>query len=742
MELTGSTPSQVIRERFGVADNELLRESEKRRRYLQTYARLLTTARPTVQFSGELRTAVTDDAGDPEITVTTRAFDQPATELRRPVFDLAIQEALVIHEIGHLRYTDTDGFRELLATVDPDRQRSFARLWNTLEDGAVERQLRHRYAVATELDVLNANLLHAEPRDQTRRLDLFEAVLCAVADTAIYDSGRLQRLRGDDRTLRMTSLWASERFEELLAPLRETVRAVLTEPDPAARNERIWSFWRTFRGVVDESASSPGGSELGRLLDADGVVRLGDRPREAETRPSDDGASVTVDGRAVFGKPDDTAGDFGRNARSASDLGRQAVARSVTRQVRAVAGGSVGTEAADDQADAPDDRTDAVGASRTGTAGEGQADAADSGHTDAVGGSRTDAADEDRIDSDSSGDETPVSYPGVGHPGRPAPADETGGSADPDEAEGESREETAAATGDRETRSADAWTTAVEEAYAEELASEATELDGAAAKLAALDEYVRALDTAGLDTAIRVATGDGGDGRREIQPNATRLARRLERRLQRRRRDTEHTRRRRGSFDRSRLVAAVRGQSDVFTRTEEGDDRAYTCVLLLDRSASMEGGAVTVAETGTLTLATALESVGVSVAILDVYESTVRLVKTVAEATETAHARVATGETGGGTPLATALSVVRARFDGADAPFAIVVTDGRPDDTAAYTATLDAVTFPVLGVYLANETDSTRPVETDRPYFHQLAVVEEWSSLDRRLRGLTERVLF
>ena len=712
MELTASTTPQAICERFGVADDERLRESEKRRRYLQTYARLLTTARPTVQFSGELRTAVTDDADDPEITVTTRAFDQPATELRRPVFDLAIQEALVIHEIGHLQYSDTDGFRELLARVDSDHRRSFARLWNTLEDGAVERQLRHRYAVATELDLLNANLLHTGSRDRTRRLDLFEAVLCAIADTAIYDSGRLRRLRGDDRALRMASLRAENTFEKLLSPLRETVRTVLTEPDPGARNDRIWSFWTTFRTTVDESGSSPEGSELGRLLDADGVVRIDDRPRETESRPPADERDTvgSGDGRAVFGKPDDTTGGSGRTARSASDLGRETVARSVSRQVRTVAGdGRVGTATADD---------------RTATTSDEQ----------------TDTADGDRVGPEPSGDE-PASYPGVGQPGRTTPTDEPGPRGD--ERRGDRRRaETATGESDREPDSTESWTAAVEAAYAEELAAEATELDGAAAKLAALDDYVRALDTADLDTSIRVATGEGGDGRREIQPNATRLARRLERRLRRRRRDTEHTRRRRGEFDRSRLVAAVRGQSDVFTRTEEGEERAYTCVILLDRSASMDGGAVTAAETGTLTLATALESVGVSVAILDVYESTVRLLKTVAEPTEAAHARVATGETGGGTPLATALSVVRARFDGADAPFAIVVTDGRPDDTAAYTATLDAVTFPVLGVYLASNGSPARPVETDRAYFHQLAVVEEWSSLDRRLRGLTERVLF
>lgn len=749
MELTASTPRQAIREQFGVGDDELLRESEKRRRYLQTYARLLTTVQPTVRFSETVQTAVTDYEDGPEITLTTRAFEQPATELRRPVFDLAIQEALVIHEIGHLRYTDVGGFHDLLENVDPDYRRVFARVWNTFEDGAVERQLRHRYAVATELDVLNANVLRTESRDRTRRLGLFDAVLCAITDTAIYDSGRLRRLRdGDDETLRMVSLWDQRTFERVLPTLRETVRAVLTEPDSGARNDRIWSFWRALRATVDERTPPSDEGELADLIDAEGVVRVGSRPQETEPQVAGGrqrrAASGVVDdpadnSRAVPGKPDDTAAEFGRDTRSASDLDRATVARSVTRQVEAVVGGrddNGDTETVGDDATAgtetADDDTTAVGDDSV----PGRRD-----HTDPEGTDDTGTTAERRADTESSDGGTQVPYPGIGRPGRSGSADGTGHE-DDGGAEHENSEGADASTDDREPRSVEQWTTAVEEAYAEELAAEATELDGAAARLAALDEYVHALDTASLDIPVRVATADGTDEQRQIQSNAARLARRLRRRLQQRRRDTEHTRRHRGSFDRSRLVAAVRGQSNVFTRTEEGEDRQYTCAVVLDRSASMDGGAVTAAERGALTLATALESVGVSVAILDVYESTVRLVKTVAESTDAAHARVATGQTGGGTPLASALSVVRARFDEAVNPFAIVVTDGRPDDTSAYTTTLDAVTFPVLGVYLTAESDPARPVETDRPYFHQLAVVEEWDSLDRRLRQLTEQVLF
>jgi hypothetical protein len=63
MQLTGSTSLQAIQERLGTGDAETLRESEKRRRYLQTYARLLTTDRPIINFSPELHTATTEYDG-------------------------------------------------------------------------------------------------------------------------------------------------------------------------------------------------------------------------------------------------------------------------------------------------------------------------------------------------------------------------------------------------------------------------------------------------------------------------------------------------------------------------------------------------------------------------------------------------------------------------------------------------------------------------------------------------------
>lgn len=736
VRLTASTSSQTVRERLGTGDAETLRESEKRRRYLQKYVRLLTPIRPTVRFAPELRTAVTGFSADqPDITVTTREFDQPVTDLRRRVFDLAVQEALVVHEIGHIRYTDIDGFHDLLADTDADRRRLFARVWNTLEDGAIERQLRHRYAVATELDILNANLFGTDtlgretPDGGGRRFSFFHAVICGLADMAVYDSGRFQRLRAPDVTgLQMASLRDRRALEEFIPVMREAVQEVLSEPDSAARNERIWRFWTALGETLDETTvSGAGASELARLIDADGTVRTGSRQTAGSAPRATDASILPEDGAGspLPGKPDDTTGEFGQTTHAATDLSRESVVREVTRQVTTAAGSTESTETTDslledtgESADsAPKNRDAAVGASRD--------------TDDPTPGTEPSQSNRSRAGS-------------VGHPAD-AGSDEQGLSTSHP---GAGRLPGEAGVG-REGPDAGSNAAAIREQYAEELAAEAKELDRGTTRLAALDEYIDALQAADTDDASLQVVTEDHDTRAEsarwqgVLQDATRLARRFRTRLQEQQRDIERSHRRRGAFDRSRLVAAARGQSTVFTQTEEGDDKQYSCVVIVDRSGSMDNGAVTAAETGALTTAVALEAVGVSVTIIDLYDSEVRLIKTHAEETREARNRVLTTQASGGTPLADALSLVRARFQDTDNPFVIVVTDGQPDDSERYTAALDAAICPILGVYLtAPDRPDRRPVESDRSYFHRLAVVEDWSSLDRRLQQLAGRVLF
>ena len=744
--------TQSIRERFGVGDAETLRESEKRRHYLQTYARLLTPARPSVRFSEDLRTATTDYSGDtPTITVTTRAFDQPATGFRRRVFDLAVQEALVVHELGHLRYTDSDGFHDLLTQADPERVRLFSRVWNTLEDGAIERQLRHRYAVAPELEVLNANLFqngtvgHGVGGSKTRRFSLFHAVICGLADMAIYDSGRFRRLRTDDTTPLMASARDQRVLEEFVPTMRETVEATLTEPDPTTRNGHIWSFWQALVEKLNASnVSGAGASELARLLDTDGTVRTGQSGLSASRRTTD--AAILPEegaGSPSPGKPDDTASEFGVDTQLAHDLARDAVTDELDRQFRSVLGDGYNPETntsarTDDESDAHD-QTEPRGGTDDALPAAGRDGLMQADHDGSAADALLDAQ----------------SHPGAGHLSGGQEDDratgiggETGFASGPVENGTATMPGELSGTGKTES-SGDSIEDALRRRYTEELAAEASELDAADARLDELETYIHALDATEIeDATLRIVTGTAASGDiterwSNIRRGAKRLAERFRSHLQEQRRDVERSRQRRGSLDRSRLVDASRGHPDVFTQTEDGSDRHYTCIVVLDRSGSMDDGAVRAAERGAMTVAVALETIGVDVTMFDLHDSAVRLVQTTAEAARETRGRVLTERTGGGTPLTQALAIARTRFNDAMNPFILVVTDGQPDDEVAYTAQLDASTMPVLGVYLKNpDRPEGRTVATDRSYFHQLAVVEDWSTLDRRLQGLAGRVLF
>jgi von Willebrand factor type A domain. len=232
----------------------------------------------------------------------------------------------------------------------------------------------------------------------------------------------------------------------------------------------------------------------------------------------------------------------------------------------------------------------------------------------------------------------------------------------------------------------------IREQYAAELAAESEALDEGATRLDALEGYIDALGVADTDAGLRVVTDapdtPGPESGRwaRASRDATRLARRFQSRLQEQRRDSQRSHCRRGTFDRSRLLSAARGQLTVFQQHEEGGDKRYSCIVVLDRSGSMDNGAVRAAERGALTAGVALDTVGVSVTMLDLHDSEVRLIKTQGENPREARDRVLTEQASGGTPLADALSLVRARFRDTENPFVIVVTDGQPDDGEMYLA--------------------------------------------------------
>jgi len=273
MRITADTDPDRLAAHVG-ADTERarLRSSEPRRQRLQRSARIR---------SGEWDLEVDLDPSAPpaamnptadgatELVVSAAPVAQTATEYPPREWDLLVQKALTVHEVGHLRYTDHDDFRRRLAAVDDGYRGVAAQVWNAVEDAAVEAGIRERWPnYGRMLRELRATLLTdvgpgiEDPRDGGTVFPLGHAVVCGALDASSYDSGAYRRLLDpdddrwhffdDDRAL----------FDaEIREPLAELLEAALSEPNAVERNRLVFEFLEAVRPAI-ESASADGKAQL------------------------------------------------------------------------------------------------------------------------------------------------------------------------------------------------------------------------------------------------------------------------------------------------------------------------------------------------------------------------------------------------------------------------------------------------------------------------------------------------
>ena len=191
-----------------------------------------------------------------------------------------------------------------------------------------------------------------------------------------------------------------------------------------------------------------------------------------------------------------------------------------------------------------------------------------------------------------------------------------------------------------------------------------------------------------------------------------------------------------GRLDGRRLVRANRGTQRVFTRRESGTVKDYACLVVLDRSGSMDGEPVRTAETATAQLVHALFEVGVDVSVLSVWEDCPCLELPFGARPANHVDRLMTERADWGTPLSTAIEISRERIDRGSGshPFVIVITDGEPNEPNRYRSQLEKCTFPVFGIYIGAAPD------THTEYFDQILYTET-GTLERTLQRLI-RTLF
>ncbi|MFB6177155.1 MAG: hypothetical protein ABEI99_08455, partial [Halobaculum sp.] len=207
-------------------DPAALRTSPTRRSLLDSYATVLAEENVAVSFEpcdGE--TARVELGTDPpQIAVPSWEIDQPVTSVPRRAYDLLVQRTLTAHEVAHVNYTNNAAFAAAKSSLPPAERPAFHELFNALEDGAIEEQLRAAFDVADALAVTNANVRFTYDADG-REYDLLAATTLAGLDLAVFDSGTLGRLLDPANGPSFTDAETRRRFvDSVLRPVAEAGR--------------------------------------------------------------------------------------------------------------------------------------------------------------------------------------------------------------------------------------------------------------------------------------------------------------------------------------------------------------------------------------------------------------------------------------------------------------------------------------------------------------------------------------
>lgn len=182
-----------------------------------------------------------------------------------------------------------------------------------------------------------------------------------------------------------------------------------------------------------------------------------------------------------------------------------------------------------------------------------------------------------------------------------------------------------------------------------------------------------------------------------------------------------------GKLSKRRLTGVPVGQTSVFRRRRQPEQKDYDIILILDRSSSMVytprrreqlgidddvPQPVELAEETVAAFALALEHplINANVAIVDFYDATPRLIKPFTTPTGVVQDSLMSSKAASGTPLTAVTDLATGWLTerGNDA-IIITVTDGQAADVDAFQAAVGDTTIPVAGLTLSLHTDPGNP---------------------------------
>jgi len=641
VEVSADVDLGSVKNRIGVGKNEALRQSSRRKNYLEKFARIMTSVKLRLLLHPN-RSDTSYDVDPPEVRISSEEWEQPVTDYPRRIYEMLMQETITLHEVGHILYTDSDKFISMDSKLDEDEWPMFRELFNAFEDGAIEAQLRGKFNVKDELLILRTNLMNLDGAFGTKIGDnkyvytFHEATICAVMDLGCYDTGDLRRvLNENDNNHNFAREADHELFEDFLPILKDYVSKILSTENGGKRVDLVEEFYEEYKDWIDEA-------EIGGV-------------RQVKNKES---------GPMVVHMPDVPTA-------SAGD------------------GGQAGAIQPAGHLPTRDDLEEAL---------QGGSDGEEDNEYGSVGGSLDEENPHDEV-----GKDIVEEY-----------SDEVQREAE--DAAGDAMEE-------------------IEEYH--EMLSELSDREGGTG---ATDGELR-------DLAVDFPSNEEGnyDTFDEARRRSRQLKQSLERRLQRENRSRVKRNQRRGKFDTRNLTRASRGNPRVFERTEDEDEKEYSCMIVLDRSGSMSGRNIEVAERAVGALAKALEDLGIYTSLLDLCGYTPRVTLPFNSELQNNVDTVFTERTGGGTPMAKTVELARHRLErmAQKQPFMIVITDGRPANPDQYKSALDNCNFPVIGVTtLIGDTGRIGTTTDASEFFHRHVGVGSENELYRKLQALCEEVMF
>lgn len=281
-EISTENDLEKVKQRVGVGEDEELRTSRRRREYLDKYVGLLSgLTQMNLRWGNAAycRRIEPDDETEQEeyrVVIPTNEIEQPVTDFDRQAYDLLMAESLSIHECGHLLYTDFES-HERFQNRFPDSEKSiYQTVWNVLEDGAIEAQLRQEFSEKVErsLNVMNLNLSHGVrytefSNEQGQNFyTMKDAIICALFCRGVFDNGTLDNLldpQNDD--YRFPSDDDEQTFRDFLPTIETAITDVQSEPEGTERNKIVHDFYCEMRKLLDDadqSGKQEGGTNTGK----------------------------------------------------------------------------------------------------------------------------------------------------------------------------------------------------------------------------------------------------------------------------------------------------------------------------------------------------------------------------------------------------------------------------------------------------------------------------------------------